>query len=53
LDIDKLKALIAKREEIDAEIIEAVGGKKERAAKKCGTCGQEGHTSRTCTQQQQ
>jgi hypothetical protein len=53
MDIEKLKALIARREQIDAEIREAVGEKKERASKKCSICQSEEHTARTCPQRQQ
>ncbi len=49
MDIDLLKELIEKREEIDEQIVAAVGGKpKDKKAVKCSTCGTEGHTARTC-----
>lgn len=50
MDIDKLEDLIAKRRAIDAEIVACVGV-KGRAPQKCSKCGQEGHSSRTCTQE--
>ena len=50
MDIDRIKALITKREEIDREIREAVsGGEKERKAIACSICGG-AHTARTCPQ---
>ena len=49
MDIERLKLLIEKREAIDAEIIEAVAGKKERKSAQCSKCGSNEHTARNCT----
>ena len=50
LDIDRAKELIAERERIDAELLSIFSGeKKKRAPQKCGKCGSEDHTARTCT----
>ena len=50
MDIERIKSLIAKREAIDAEIVEAIGGeKKEVKQRTCKTCGEIGHSARTCT----
>jgi hypothetical protein len=48
-DIDRVKDLIAKREEIDTELVAIFGGKQvSRRALKCSVCNAEGHTARTC-----
>jgi hypothetical protein len=57
-DIDtqimRIKDLIAKREEIDAELSAILGiSPKVRKTQRCSVCDQEGHTARTCPQQQQ
>ena len=49
IDIAKLKDLIAKREDIDAQIIEACNGTKERKTQRCSRCGEAGHSVRTCS----
>jgi len=48
--IARVKALIAQREEIDAELAQLLAGTLERKPKKCTKCGREGHTARNCTQ---
>jgi hypothetical protein len=57
VDIDtkiaRVKELIAKREELDAELQELLGGSvKERRAPKCSTCGEPGHRASTCPSKQ-
>jgi hypothetical protein len=47
--IARVKALIAKREEIDAELNELLGGAiREKRSPKCSTCGEPGHRASTC-----
>ena len=47
--IARVKALIAKREELDAEISELLGGTvRERRSPKCSACGEPGHRVTTC-----
>jgi hypothetical protein len=47
--IARVKALIAKREELDAEIAELLGGAvRERRSPKCSVCGEPGHRATTC-----
>jgi hypothetical protein len=47
--IARVKALIAKREELDAEISELLGGAvRERRSPKCSVCGEPGHRATTC-----
>jgi hypothetical protein len=43
------KDLIAKRDEIDAQLDALLSGAVERKTKICSKCGQAGHTARTCT----
>ncbi len=57
MDIDtqitRVKDLIAKREEIDAELSTILGvTPKARKTQRCSICNEEGHTARTCTQPQ-
>ena len=57
LDIDtqiaRVKDLIAKREEIDAELSTVLGvTSKARKPQRCSNCNEEGHSTRTCPQQQ-
>lgn len=57
LDIDthiaRVKDLIAKREEIDAELSTMLGvTPKVRKPQRCSICNDEGHSARTCPQQQ-
>ena len=47
--ISRVKELIAKREEIDAELGELLGGTvRERRSPKCSNCGEPGHRATTC-----
>jgi hypothetical protein len=53
MDIDtkiaRVKELIAKREELDAELQELLGGAvRERRSPKCSICGEQGHRASTC-----
>ena len=57
LDIDtqiaRVKDLIAKREEIDTELSAILGVTvKVRKPQRCSNCNEEGHSARTCPQQQ-
>jgi hypothetical protein len=56
LDIDtqiaRVKDLIAKREEIDAELLSILGvTPKVRKSQRCSVCNEEGHSARTCPKQ--
>jgi Zinc knuckle len=47
--IARVKELIAKREEIDAELSELLGGSaREKRSPKCSICGEPGHRASTC-----
>ena len=47
--IARVKDLITKREEIDAELSGILGvTPKARKSQRCSTCSEEGHTARTC-----
>jgi len=49
--IARVKELIAKREEIDAELASMLGIEpKARKSQRCSICNGEGHTARTCPQ---
>jgi Zinc knuckle len=55
VDIDtqiaRVKDLIAKREEIDAELSAMLGVvPKARKSQRCSICNEEGHSARTCPQ---
>lgn len=49
IDTQRIRVLLDKRDEIDAELAQALAGAPKKAIK-CGTCQQEGHTARTCPQ---
>ena len=52
-DIIRAKELIAQREDIDAELKGIFTGAEKSASRKpqkCGSCGEEGHSARTCPQ---
>jgi hypothetical protein len=47
--IARVKALIAHREEIDAELSELLGGAaREKRSPRCSLCGEPGHRATTC-----
>lgn len=48
MDTNKVRELLDKRDEIDRQLAEIFGGKEKKTIK-CGKCGEEGHTARTCT----
>jgi hypothetical protein len=52
--IARVKELIAKREEIDAEFNELLsgGGVRDKRSSKCSICGESGHRSTTCPSKQ-
>jgi len=53
LDTQKVRELLNKRDAIDEEMQAIFSGGKERKAIKCGSCGEEGHSARTCPQKPQ
>jgi hypothetical protein len=53
LDVERVRDLLAKREDIDAELASIFGGKPAaRRTLKCSVCSSEGHTARTCPAKQ-
>lgn len=48
-DTTRVRELLNKRDEIDAELAAIFTGTVARKQIKCGNCGEEGHTVRTCT----
>jgi hypothetical protein len=49
--IARVKELIAKREEIDAELSSMLGLEpKSKKSQRCSICNEEGHSARTCPQ---
>ena len=58
IDIDtqiaRVKDLIARREEIDAELSTILNATpRARKPQRCSVCNEEGHSARTCPKQQQ
>jgi hypothetical protein len=52
--IARVKELIARREELDAELNELLGTGvlREKRSSKCSMCGETGHRSTTCPSKQ-
>jgi hypothetical protein len=53
IDIQHVRDLLNRREEIDRElaaIFAGRGGSSERKPQRCSLCQQEGHSARTCPQ---
>jgi hypothetical protein len=51
--ISRVKELIAKREELDAELDTLFGGAmREKRSSKCSNCGEPGHRATTCPSKQ-
>ena len=52
MDIDekiaRAKTLIAKREELDAQLTELLSGTITRKSPRCSICGDQGHRATTC-----
>lgn len=48
LDVNKMRELLDKRDEIDDQIAALVAGNKERKPQRCSVCLAEGHSARTC-----
>jgi hypothetical protein len=46
------KDLIRKREEIDEQLTALLCGEVKKKPVKCSTCGESGHTARTCPTRQ-
>jgi hypothetical protein len=46
--ITRAKELIAKRDEIDAELSQLMAGTVTKRVQKCSVCNAEGHSARTC-----
>jgi hypothetical protein len=52
--ISRVKDLIQKREEVDAELAGLFGiSVKTKKTLRCSKCGEEGHNTKTCSSQQQ
>lgn len=51
--IERVKELIQKREDLDAELASIFGiAFKNKKASRCSRCGEEGHNAKTCPSQQ-
>lgn len=50
IDTHRIRELLNKRDEIDAELAVIFTGTKDRKPQKCSICQQEGHSARTCPQ---
>ncbi len=53
IDTQRIRELLSKRDEIDAELASAFNGTAHKKTIKCGTCSEEGHSARTCPKRQQ
>lgn len=49
IDTNRIRELLDKRDELDAELASLFTGAKERKPQSCGSCGETGHSSRTCS----
>jgi hypothetical protein len=49
IDTARARALLDKRDEIDAELASLFAGTSVKKPIKCGNCQQEGHSARTCS----
>lgn len=47
MDIQRIKSLLNKREEVDRELVALITGGEKKAVV-CSNCKEEGHTARTC-----
>ena len=52
-DTQRIRELLNKRDEIDAELAGIFAGIAPKKAIKCGHCQLDGHTARTCPQKPQ
>ena len=50
IDTGRIRALLDKRDEIDAELKDIFNGGRERKPQKCGRCGDATHNVRNCPQ---
>lgn len=50
MDTNRIRQLLDKRDDIDREFVEIVGGQKKPV--RCSHCGGDGHTARTCAMRQ-
>lgn len=48
IDVNRVRDLLDKRDEIDQELTAIFGGTKERKPQRCSKCTEEGHSARTC-----
>lgn len=48
IDTTRVRDLLDKRDEIEAELKEIFTAGKERKVQKCSICQEEGHSARTC-----
>jgi hypothetical protein len=53
--INRVKQLISQREAIEAELVALFKGQSPtvKRTNKCGTCGKDGHSARTCPDKQE
>ena len=47
IDVTKVRELLDRRDEIDQEL-QALFSSPQKKTIKCGNCGEEGHSARTC-----
>lgn len=52
LDTARVRALLDRRDEIDAELAAIFCGTQAKKPIRCGQCGKDGHSARTCPERQ-
>lgn len=52
MDTQRIRELLDKRDALDEQIKEAIGGEVVKKTITCSKCKSEGHTARTCPQKE-
>lgn len=49
IDTKRMRDLLDRRDAIDRELAEIVSGNAPKKPVRCSSCGEDGHTARTCS----